>query len=99
MAATNQFFCPASHSVAGLFLLSKTPPPPVGASLLAMIVNEDACKLGNRGALESIAGKPAPTGVSGFPGRSRWPWFPPSTCPCRHSRHRSRSAPAPAAPV
>jgi hypothetical protein len=29
-----------------------------------MIVNDDACKLGNRGALESIASKPAPTGIA-----------------------------------
>ncbi|MVW88102.1 hypothetical protein EI969_19485 [Pseudomonas sp. PB101] len=34
----------------------------VGASLLAMVVNDNACKPDKRGALESIAGKPAPTG-------------------------------------
>jgi hypothetical protein len=33
----------------------------VGASLLAMVVNDNACDLDKRGALESIAGKPAPT--------------------------------------
>jgi hypothetical protein len=33
----------------------------VGASLLAMDVNDNACELDKRGALESIAGKPAPT--------------------------------------
>jgi hypothetical protein len=35
-----------------------------------MVVNDDAYKPDKRGALESIAGKPAPTGIalSGFPG-------------------------------
>ena len=36
----------------------------VGASLLAMVVNDNACGLDKRGALESIAGKPAPTGIA-----------------------------------
>jgi hypothetical protein len=42
----------------------------VGAGLLAMVVNDNACKPDKRGALESIAGKPAPTGIalSVFPG-------------------------------
>ncbi|MVV47572.1 response regulator [Pseudomonas sp. PB120] len=35
--------------------------PPVGASLLAMDVNDDARPLDKRGAGESIAGRPAPT--------------------------------------
>ncbi|MFL8992265.1 hypothetical protein Q7W64_29715, partial [Pseudomonas sp. LLb12B] len=34
---------------------------PVGASLLAMIVNDNASLLAKRGALESIASKLAPT--------------------------------------
>jgi hypothetical protein len=45
----------------------------VGASLLAMVVNEDACLLDKRSALEHIASKLAPTqwcppggGVSGL---------------------------------
>ncbi|CAI8763462.1 hypothetical protein EMIT0P74_150056 [Pseudomonas sp. IT-P74] len=29
-----------------------------------MVVNDDACLLDKRGALETIAGKPAPTGES-----------------------------------
>ncbi|WP_223595564.1 hypothetical protein [Pseudomonas sp. A-R-19] len=33
----------------------------VGAALLAMVVNDNACQLNKRGALESIASKPAPT--------------------------------------
>jgi hypothetical protein len=35
-----------------------------------MIANDNACKPDKRGALESIAGKPAPTGIalSVFPG-------------------------------
>jgi hypothetical protein len=35
-----------------------------------MVVNDNACEMDKRGALESIAGKPAPTGValSVFPG-------------------------------
>jgi hypothetical protein len=35
-----------------------------------MVVNDNACVLNKRGALESIAGKPAPTGIalSVFPG-------------------------------
>ena len=36
--------------------------PPVGASLLAMVVNDNACLLVKRGALESIASELAPTG-------------------------------------
>jgi len=38
--------------------------------LPAMVVNDNACKPDKRGALESIAGKPAPTGIalSVFPG-------------------------------
>jgi hypothetical protein len=35
----------------------------VGASLLALVVNDSACNQDKRGALESIAGKPAPTGM------------------------------------
>ncbi|VVP16858.1 hypothetical protein PS838_03636 [Pseudomonas fluorescens] len=35
--------------------------PPVGASLLAMVVNDNACLLVKRGAIESIASKLAPT--------------------------------------
>ncbi|PPK39880.1 hypothetical protein CD175_00105 [Pseudomonas laurylsulfatiphila] len=35
---------------------------PVGASLLAMVVNDNACFPGKRGALETIASKLAPTG-------------------------------------
>jgi hypothetical protein len=35
----------------------------VGASLLAMVVNDDARESEKRGARESIAGKPAPTGL------------------------------------
>jgi hypothetical protein len=31
------------------------------ASLLAMVVNDNVCELDKRAALESIAGKPAPT--------------------------------------
>jgi len=33
------------------------PPNPVGASLLAMVVNDNACELEKHGALESIASK------------------------------------------
>jgi hypothetical protein len=33
----------------------------VGAGLPAMVVNDNACDLDKRGALESIASKPAPT--------------------------------------
>jgi hypothetical protein len=42
----------------------------VGAGLLAMVVNVNAGKPDKRGALESIASKPAPTGIAlyGFPG-------------------------------
>ncbi len=38
--------------------------------MLAMVVNDNAGNPDKRGALESIAGKPAPTGIasSGFPG-------------------------------
>jgi hypothetical protein len=36
---------------------------PVGASLLAMIVNDNACGLVQRGVLETIASKLAPTGL------------------------------------
>jgi hypothetical protein len=36
----------------------------VGAGLPAMVVNDNACKLDKRGALESIASKPAPTGIA-----------------------------------
>jgi putative Mg2+ transporter-C (MgtC) family protein len=32
--------------------------------LLAMIVNDNACVLVKRGALKSIASKPAPTGIA-----------------------------------
>jgi hypothetical protein len=34
---------------------------PAGAGLLAMVVNDDVCELDKRGALASIASKPAPT--------------------------------------
>jgi len=42
----------------------------VGAGLPAMVVNDNACELDKRGALESIASKLAPTGIalSVFPG-------------------------------
>jgi hypothetical protein len=42
----------------------------VGAGLPAMVVNDNARQPDKRGALESIAGKPAPTGIalSVFPG-------------------------------
>jgi hypothetical protein len=36
---------------------------PVGAGLLAMVVSDNACGLDKRGALGSIASKPAPTGA------------------------------------
>jgi|GEM_PF-3526327 len=39
---------------------------PVGASLLAMDVNDDACCLAKRGACEFIASGLAPTGVVWF---------------------------------
>ncbi|MBV7545617.1 hypothetical protein KW849_04760 [Pseudomonas sp. PDM26] len=32
--------------------------------MLAMVVNDNACEPDKRGALESIAGKPAPTGIA-----------------------------------
>ncbi|NWL22116.1 hypothetical protein DM828_22755 [Pseudomonas umsongensis] len=35
----------------------------VGASLLAMVINENACFLNKRGALESIASRLAPTEI------------------------------------
>ncbi|PBJ22952.1 hypothetical protein BSF44_28410 [Pseudomonas sp. ACN8] len=38
-------------------------PIPVGASLLAMVVNDDAGNLTPRGALRFIASRLAPTGV------------------------------------
>jgi hypothetical protein len=43
-----------------------------------MVVNDNAGNQGKRGALESIAGKPAPTGIAGFAGfletffRGKW---------------------------
>ncbi len=40
----------------------------VGASLLAMVVNDNAYLLAKRGALESIASKLAPTGIGVPPG-------------------------------
>jgi hypothetical protein len=40
--------------------------PPVGAGLPANDVNDNACCLIKRGALETFAGKPAPTGVRWF---------------------------------
>jgi len=43
---------------------------PVGASLLAMVVNDNAGYLNERGALESIASMLAPTGFAVFFGRS-----------------------------
>ncbi|MNH22955.1 hypothetical protein D3C79_828310 [compost metagenome] len=43
-------------------------PVPVGASLLAMVVNDNAYLLAKRGALESIASKLAPTAVDQFMG-------------------------------
>ncbi|MNP71699.1 hypothetical protein D3C76_1681230 [compost metagenome] len=43
--------------------IRKRPPlSPVGASLLAMVVNENACLLDKRGVPESIASRLAPTG-------------------------------------
>jgi len=39
---------------------------PVGASLFAMVVNDNACGLDKRGAREVIAGKPAPTECVSF---------------------------------
>jgi hypothetical protein len=36
-----------------------------------MVVNDDAYKLNEHGALESIASKPAPTGFQGFSNRRR----------------------------
>jgi hypothetical protein len=41
-------------------------PVTVGASLLAMVVNDNACVLTKRGALESIASRLAPT-TTGHP--------------------------------
>jgi len=49
-------------------LISLKTPNPVGASLLAMDVNEDAYFLNERGALESIASRLAPTGGWGVRG-------------------------------
>src|SRR5690349_7517955 len=100
LAAANQFLSPASHSVAGLFLSSqKHRLPLVGASLLAMDVNDDATNLIRLVVIGFFASRLAPTGVSGVLRRSQWRWSPPSVCLYRHSRHRSRSAPAPVAPV
>ncbi|WP_205885989.1 hypothetical protein [Pseudomonas laurylsulfativorans] len=44
----------------------------------AMVVNDDEYELDKRGALESIAGKPAPTGIalSVFPGIARRVFLP-----------------------
>ncbi|MBH8610221.1 hypothetical protein I4N56_004165 [Pseudomonas mohnii] len=39
-------------------------PPLVGASLLAMVVNDYAYELDKRGALESFASRLAPTGIA-----------------------------------
>ncbi|KPU61915.1 hypothetical protein AN403_6004 [Pseudomonas fluorescens] len=50
--------------------LSESDPPTVGASLLAMVVNDYACLLAKRGALESIASKLAPTVSSALSMRS-----------------------------
>ncbi|EJM61163.1 hypothetical protein PMI28_00809 [Pseudomonas sp. GM48] len=38
-------------------------PPSVGASLLAMEVNDNACSLNERDSLDTIASKLAPTGI------------------------------------
>ncbi|PPK40427.1 hypothetical protein CD175_02990 [Pseudomonas laurylsulfatiphila] len=40
----------------------------MGASLLATVVNDNACVLTERGALESIASRLAPTGEHSFRG-------------------------------
>ena len=42
--------------------------PTVGASLLAMVVNDNAGLLAKRGALESFASKLAPTGFRPYAG-------------------------------
>jgi hypothetical protein len=49
----------------------------VGAGLPAMVVDDNACEPDKRGVLESIAGKPAPTGIalSVFPGIALLPWI------------------------
>jgi hypothetical protein len=49
----------------GFFLVFECTPISfsVGASLLAMVVNDDAREPEKRGALASIASKPAPTGL------------------------------------
>ncbi|MGF6203432.1 hypothetical protein [Pseudomonas laurylsulfatiphila] len=39
-----------------------------GRRIAAMVVNDYACELDKRGALESIASKPAPTGSRDFQG-------------------------------
>jgi hypothetical protein len=44
------------------FLFPKTPNPPVGASSLAKVVNDNAGILNKRGALKFFASKLAPTG-------------------------------------
>ncbi|PYY66042.1 hypothetical protein CRX42_34670, partial [Pseudomonas jessenii] len=45
----------------GVHIISTRTRSLVGAGLPAMVVNDNACDLDNRGALESIASKPAPT--------------------------------------
>jgi hypothetical protein len=61
---------PCRFTLAGLFwdfhwfggpLIVDSDTVPVGAGLPAMVVNDYARELDKRGALESIAGKPAPT--------------------------------------
>ncbi len=48
----------------------------------AMVVNDNAGKPDKRGALESIAGKPAPTGFACFPGLREEPFFLITTSLC-----------------
>ncbi len=40
-----------------------------------MVVNDNACNQDKRGAPESIASKPAPTGIVRFPGMPAEPFF------------------------
>ncbi|KII36131.1 hypothetical protein NL64_04520 [Pseudomonas fluorescens] len=56
----------------------------VGAGLLAMVVNDDACGLVERGVLESIASKPAPTKDRAFEARAGQFSVPTRTAP-RHA--------------
>ncbi|PPK38741.1 hypothetical protein CD175_13160 [Pseudomonas laurylsulfatiphila] len=50
--------------------------PLVGASLLAMVANDNAYELDKRGALEPIASKPAPTRFMAY---RVWP----ASCRCK----------------